>query len=75
MSLCIHQCHTLKFADDQTLDLLSDCDHHKADIAPFFTWSTESDCIFVWHFNLKKFVHLSFKHKFNTRLVPCYSSR
>jgi len=43
------------------LRTLSDCDYLQEDIAALFTWSTDSD----FDFNLKKLVHLSFKHKFD----------
>ena len=65
MSSYIHQSHFLKFADDtkcfKSIATLSDCDYLQEDIAALFTWSTDSDL----DFNLKKFVHLSFKHKFD----------
>jgi len=66
MSSYIHQCHLLKFADDtkcfKSIATLSDCNLLQENIAALFAWSTDSDL----HFNLKKSVHLSFKHKFNT---------
>ena len=66
MSSYIHQCHLLKFADNtklfKSIATLSDCDHLQEDIADLFTWYADSDL----YFNLKKFVHLFFKCKFNT---------
>ena len=71
MSSYIHQCHLLKFADDtkcfKSITALSDCDHLQEDIAALFTWYADSDL----YFNLKKFVHLFFKCKFNTIHIPC----
>ena len=56
----------MKFADDtkcfKSIATLSDCDHLQEDITALFTWYADSDL----YFNLKKFVHLFFKCKFNT---------
>ena len=65
MTSYIHQCQLPKFADDakcfKNIATRSDCDCLQEDIATLFTWSKDSDL----DFNLKKFVYLSFKHKFN----------
>jgi len=46
----------------QKISTRFDCDSLQEDITTLFTWSKDSDL----DFNLKKFVYLSFKHKFNT---------
>ena len=55
---------------------ISDQNILQEDIDALFTWSRDSDL----NFNLKKFVHLSFKSKFNTTCnmsdacIPCMDS-
>ena len=62
----VHHSHFLKFADDTKcflhISTLSDYSALQEDISALFTWSRDSDL----DFNLKKFVHLSFKSKLDT---------
>ena len=66
MSSYVHHSHFLKFADDTKcflhISTLSDYCALQEDITALFTWSRDSDL----DFNLKKFVHLSFKSKLDT---------
>ena len=66
MSSYVHHSHFLKFADDTKcflhISTLSDYSALQEDISALFTWSRDSDL----DFNLKKFVHLSFKSKLDT---------
>ena len=66
MSSYIQHSQILKFADDTKcfnhISSISDQNILQEDIDALFTWSRDSDL----NFNLKKFVRLSFKSKFNT---------
>ena len=66
MSSYIQHSQILKFADDikcfNHISSISDQNILQEDIDALFTWSRDSDL----NFNLKKFVHISFKSKFNT---------
>ena len=63
MSSYIQHSQIFKFADDiNYISSISDQNILQEDIDALFTWSKDSDL----NFNLKKFVHLSFKPKFNT---------
>ena len=66
MSSYIQRSQILKFADDTKcfnhISSISDQNILQEDIDALFTWCKDSDL----NFNLKKFVHLSFKSKFNT---------
>ena len=66
MSSYIHHSQLLKFADDtkcfRHISTLSDHNALQEDITAVFTWSRDSDL----DFNLKKFIHLSFKSKLDT---------
>ena len=66
MTSYIHQNQLLKFADDTKCFMhictTSDYIALQEDIIALFTWSRETDL----NFNLKKFVHLSFKCKLET---------
>ena len=80
MSSYVHHRHFLKFIDDHKrvlhISTPSDYSALQEDITALFTWSRDSDL----DFNLKKFVHLSFKSKLDTTfisatfhlLVACY---
>ena len=80
MSSYIQHSQILKFADDTKcfnhISSISDQNILQEDIDALFTWSRDSDL----NFNLKKFVHLSFKSKFNTTYnmsdacIPCMDS-
>ena len=80
MSSYIQHSHILKFADDTKcfnhISSISDQNILQEDIDALLTWSRDSDL----NFNLKKFVHLSFKSKFNTiynmsdTCIPCMDS-
>ena len=74
MSLYIHGSHHLKFADDTKCfkHICSSSDHDvlQDDINALLTWSRDSDL----EFNLKKFVHLSFKCKLDTAYAMCDTS-
>ena len=60
------QCHILKFADDAKcfthIKSLSDQNALQECITALFVWSQDNDL----NFNIKKFIHLSFKQKFLT---------
>ena len=60
------QCHILKFADDTKcfihIKSLSDQNALQECITALFVWSQDNDL----NFNIKKFIHLSFKQKFLT---------
>ena len=62
----IHYSQFLKFVNDTSVFHISTLSDHIAlqeDITALFTWSRNSDL----DFNLKKFDHLSFKFKLDTR--------
>ena len=81
MSSYIQHSQILKFADDTKcfnhISSISDQNILQEDIDALFTWSRDSDL----NFNLKKFVRLSFKSKFNTTYtmsdtcIPCMDSQ
>jgi len=60
------QCHILKFADDAKcfshIKSLSDQNVLQESITAFFVWSRDNNL----NFNIKKFIHLSFKQKLLT---------
>jgi len=66
MSACIYHCRLLKLADDAKcfnyIKLLSDQQVLQDNITALFAWSLDSDL----NFNIKKFIHLSFKRKLET---------
>ena len=66
MSAYIHQCQLLKFADDAKcfnhIKSVSDKEDLQDNITALFAWSQDNDL----NFNIKKFIHLSFKRKFHT---------
>ena len=69
MSSYVHHIHFLKFIDDTKhflhISTLPDYSALQEDTTALFTWSRDSDL----DFNLKKFVHLSFKSKLDTTFV------
>jgi len=80
MTSYINQIQLLKFVDDtkcfKQICTLTDSEILKENVIALFTWSRDTDL----NFNIKNFVHLSFKRKLETTYtisditIPCNNS-